>query len=231
MSIAAVGCGRLDFEPRNDGAATDAASVFACPPFALFCDGFESGDISKWSGSSLATGATVTPTTTVVHSGSFALEAIMPSQQTGAGAKVYDSVATQTTGQLALREYVFMPSQLSDYDGVIELSGAPLQYIGLYVGSDLMWAVSEDSSGGGLADYPIAVPAQPGRWYCVELEVRFGSPTVTVYIDNTQVLMTPMADPGPLYNQAAGGMTRASIDGGDAIIDDVVVANQHIGCQ
>ncbi|HSD87986.1 MAG TPA: hypothetical protein VLB44_10750 [Kofleriaceae bacterium] len=229
LSIGALGCGRLDFELRNDAAPADSTG-FACPVFAQFCDGFESGDISRWSGSSVATGGTLTVTTSVVHSGLFALEATMPPQQTGAGAKVSYSFPTQTTGRLALREHVFMPEQLSDYDGVIEFSGGLLQYIGLYVEPSLMWAVSEDSNGGGLADYPIAVLAQPGRWYCVELEVVFSPPTVIVYIDDTQVLMTPMADPSPFYNEVSGGMTRASMDGGHAIIDDVVVANQHIGC-
>ena len=232
VSIGALGCGRLDFELRNDAtpAVTTDASAFACPAFALFCDGLESGDISRWSGADIAIGGTASVTTSIVHSGLFALEATMPSQQTGAGVKVYYSFPTQTTGRLALREHVYMPQQLADYDGVIEFSGGPLQYVGLFVDSNLMWAVSEDSNGGGLADYPIAVLAQPGRWYCVELEVVFSPPTVIVYIDDAQVLMTPMADPGPFYNQVSGGMTRGSMDGGRAIIDDAVVATQHIGC-
>ena len=45
------------------------AGASPCPPFAIFCDGFESGDLGKWASLFQTNGGTVTTVTTEARGG------------------------------------------------------------------------------------------------------------------------------------------------------------------
>jgi len=226
----AAGCGRIAFDPLGGDGGHDGASVASCPAFAQFCDGFESGDVSAWSGSDVSPGGTIGATQQPVHSGNFALAATMPMQSNGAAAAVLHDFAPISTGVLAVREWINTPVPIVAYDGVLDIYDVFQHYV-LAAGDSNMWVVSENSPSGGLANY-YGSPTPPlDTWTCIEVDVTFSPRRFELFVDDVlAVSMTP-ADTAPLYRQISIGVARADIAGYRVFVDDVVQADRHIGCQ
>jgi hypothetical protein len=239
LAIALWGCGRLSFQTgdaasgdaRGEGPLTDAP--LPCPAFATFCDGFETGDITKWTDMNITTGATTIPTTAIVHSGTYALDATVPPGSNGDLAVVEHRILTFTNGMLTLREWIYQPQPLIHFDNVLRFDQvAGPSYV--TVGSDTIgaWDASEDSPSGGPLDHSSTPIVPVNRWTCVELDLTSGSPnTIEVFVDDVSVISDSMLDTVLGYDDIAVGVPRAYNAGSRTIVDDVVIANQHIGCQ
>jgi hypothetical protein len=243
----AAACGRLGFgdAPHDDAPANDDAAVATdgsaaadagggCPSFALFCDGFESGDLSKWSGEDVPASQLVT--TGARYTGTYGLDSVVPSDM-GAGAEGDVYVApgeTFATGTLAVREWVYSPAPLINYIGTLELSlGAPattLQYLEVNANDVGAWSLSEFGSA-GLHDQPGSIDAETATWTCVELVVELGSAaSATIYVDGTISTQGALTNVGDSYDHIAVGVTRANAGGFEVYVDDVAIATQRIGC-
>jgi hypothetical protein len=223
-----AGCGRIAFDPVGVG-GDGGGSASDCPAFAQFCDGFESGDFSRWSGKDLSPGGTIVASQQRAHSGSFGLAATMPMQSNGAAAAVLHDFAPISSGVLAVREWINTPVPIIDYDGVLDIFDVFQHYV-LAAGAT-NWVVSENSPGGGLQNY-FGTPTPPlDTWTCIELDVTFSPRRFELFVDDVRVVdMTP-ADPAPLYREISVGVARADIAGYSVFVDDVVQADRHIGCQ
>lgn len=223
----AAGCGRIAFDPvGGDG----GGSAPGCPAFAQFCDGFESGDFSQWTGSDVSPGGTIVATQERAHSGSFAFAGTMPMQSNGAAAAVLHDFAPISSGMLAVREWINTPVPIVAYDGVLDIYDVFQHYV-LAAGDSNRWVISENSPGGGLNNY-YATPTPPlDTWTCIEVDVTFSPPRFELFVDDTLALGMPAADPAPLYREISVGVARADLAGYSVFVDDVVQADRHIGCQ
>jgi hypothetical protein len=96
LAFALAACGRVGFEAAE------------CPPFAEFCDDFESGDLTKWSWTGVAPGATVVATETHAHSGKWGMLVAAPPTTDGGATAGFEYAAT-STGTVAIREWVYSP--------------------------------------------------------------------------------------------------------------------------
>lgn len=231
---------RANFEDRVDAAhAGDTGSggdapAQACPPSALVCDGFESGDTSRWSTTAVSPNATLVLDTTIVHSGKYALHGTVGAGPSGNSAAVVEEFALQSTGMLAVREWVYQPQPLINYDGVIILEqltggGTPSALAG--GDATMVWDVTENTVNAGSVDHATTTPAATAAWTCVELDYQFGSPSqITLFVNATLALQIDAIDTGPAFSEVLAGAARAQSGGTETIIDDVVIAREHIGC-
>ena len=225
LCVVATGCGRIAFDPAGgDGGGS------GCPAFAQFCDDFESGDLTRWTGSDVSPGGAIVASQQQAHSGSFALAATMPMRSNGSAAAVLHDFAPISSGMLAVREWINTPQPIVAYDGVLDIYDVFQHYV-LAAGDSNMWVVSENSPGGGLANY-YGSPTPPlDTWTCIEVDVTFSPRRFELFVgDVLAVSMTP-ADPAPLYREISVGVARADIAGYTVFVDDVVQADRHIGCQ
>jgi hypothetical protein len=249
LVLVIAGCGHLGFQSSDaavgDGArdsssdgmrdGTDGAAA-ACPAFAMFCDGFETGDTSRWSSTYVSPGATLGVQTTTVHHGTYAAHGMVPAGGTnGDAASPFELITEQSTGMLAVREWVFQVQPLNHYDGVIVLEATATVTPNVLVGGDpsALWDVTENPTAVISVDHTTTTPVSQGTWTCVELDYTFGSPSmIAFYIDDSPLVQVAAMDPAPHFGQIYVGAARASsLVGTDTIVDDVVIAAQHIGCQ
>jgi hypothetical protein len=213
---------------------TDAAAT-TCPTFAILCDDFESGTTAKWTTKRLGTGATVSIDGTHAHSGTLALDATVPASTTsGAGAVLVSKLASpQSTGVLALREWIYAPQPIIHFAGVVQFRNAMASNYVIGAGDDSnLWVATEDSTA-GLVDHRSMTKALDSTWVCVEQDYLFAGAMskIQFFVDDHIVIDAVAADPMPVYTNVEAGVARASVDGFRVFVDDVVIAAQHIGCQ
>ena len=223
-AVLLAGCGHLGFDPAGDGAP--AASD--CPAFATFCDGFESGDYSKWPMHDISQGGSLTVQTANVHGGHYALDATMPALFDGALAAVELPVTPQTTGTFALREWVYAPQQLAGFDAVAVLWDGK-KFINVAVDDFHHWDASDYPGSGAVIDHGSSVAAVPGVWTCIEIDVAVGA-SFQLFVDDASAIALPLDDPSIQISLVWAGLPRADAAGARVIVDDVVIAPQHIGC-
>jgi hypothetical protein len=219
-----AGCGRVAFDPLTDSGAAAAS----CPSFAQFCDGFESGDLSAWTRSDLSPGGTTVVSPEHVHSGQFALDATMPMQSNGASASVVHAFPPISSGMIAVREWIYSPVPIINYDSPLNLFDV-FQHYALVGGANPSWVISEND-GSGVTNH-FGTPTPPiNTWTCIELDVTFSPPKFELYVDDVLSVLATPADPAPLYREIDVGVARADIAGYRVFVDDVVQADRHIGC-
>ena len=248
LLILVVGCGRIDFGAQVDGRVDvlgDDASgdrpadafVLACPAFATFCDDFESGDLAKWTGARLSTGGTVVVDSARVHTGIDALDATMPPAANGDSAVTCEQFAAQSTGMLAMREWVNTSTSLAlfnsilEFENVVTCTDVETEYIVVGCDNSNDWVATENSTGGSMDHH--GTPCAPSdTWTCVELDYTLGAaPRVQVFVDDTIAIDAAPVDPTPTFDVVTAGVANARAAGFEAYVDDVVVAHQHIGCE
>ena len=122
--LLAAGC-RLDFDDVDRG-SPPAERV--CPDGVMYCDDFESGDLSAYPVTTIAAGAQLDVDSTMIHSGAFALHSTVPAIRNGAAAAVIFGFPSTSSGMLAVREWVYLPVPLVKYDGVLTIRGAQTDY-------------------------------------------------------------------------------------------------------
>jgi hypothetical protein len=211
----------------------DLAQVQICPAGSIFCDDFETGDLGKWTATSIkqAGDSVVVQTTTKAH-GTYALKAIASGT---ASASVYAEaveVFTPTAPPLALRANVYFPTTLAHFDQVIALYENNASSTNEFsIGGDDQgyWVVSENEATAPDQRSDM-VPTDAGKWHCVELVIDAAG-MVTLYVDNHK-LIGPWArvTTGISYSTLLVGVTR-SVDANEtAFIDDVAVGPSRLYC-
>jgi hypothetical protein len=193
----------------------------------LFCDGFESGDTSRWTAVTMTPTATLSVQTAVVHAGSFALDCTVPAIANGSLAAVIERFPAASTGMLAARAWFYLPQPLIHFDSVITLFGT-----GHVVTTDAddtqHWTVTEN--GTTSSDHHSSAVAVENMWQCVELDYTFAPATIALYLGDVPIVDVPAVDIGAAYTEARVGISRADVAGSRAIVDDVVIATAHVGC-
>jgi len=237
--VVVAGCGRIGFAQLDGGAVGDAAvtgdgAAGLCPAFATFCDNFESGDVSKWTTTYVTNGATLVVDGAHAHSGSRALHGTVPPGTPGDAAAAVLDYSIRTTGVLAVREWVYQPVPLTNFDGVIILEtqagGPPTLLVGADDNQD--WVASEGTTTSGTQDHSSTLLAVTSTWTCVELDYRFGVPShIDVYVNDVSVLSVAAVQASAQFDELFVAVGRAQVNGSESIVDDVAVASQHIGCQ
>ncbi len=217
--------------PPGDLAGADL-SVALCPAGAIFCDGFESGDVSKWSSANVRkdAGAVGVQSSIKLH-GMFALRAV------GNGAPapndVYAEVEkdfTPTAPPLALRANVYLPQSLTNFNQIISLYELDSSTNAFAIGGDDngSWEVSENESVAGdfVSDM---VPTASGNWHCIELVIDAGG-MVTFYVDNHKLAGPWQRTSNVTYSQLLVGVTRSIDNNVTAYIDDVAIGPSRLYC-
>src|SRR5262245_8253685 len=202
-AVLAVGCGRLAFDPAgfddddiSDGAVGDGATGNGtCPSFAVFCDGFESGDLSKWtfthySGPNPTALAVTTPT----HGGAFVLASNVPPGGQDAAASPVLAIPAQSTGTLAVRQWIYATQAIRNFNVVQVLQNDQTGQFTTVGGDEAgRWVSSDNTASNVLLDHRSAVMTAPlATWTCVEMVFTFpqnASPArIQLFVNETSVL-------------------------------------------
>src|SRR5262249_32464148 len=131
-----------------------------------FCDGFESGDTSRWTSVSVTPTATLGVESAMGHSGSFALDCTVPAIGNGSIAAVVDGFTLVSTGLLAVRAWLYLPQPLIHFDSVITLFGAgtPNHIMTLDADDTQHWTATESGTAG--IDHQSTAVAAENTWTC-----------------------------------------------------------------
>jgi hypothetical protein len=213
-------------------APPDLAAVAICPMGAIFCDDFESGDISHWSSSSIKQDAgTLAVQSTTTRHGTFALRALA----NGAlGADKYAELEKDfppTAPPFALRANVYFPQTLQHFDDLIALYEIPSGSTNAFaIGGDNNgnWVVAENESMAGdlVSDM---VPTGAGQWHCVELVIDAAG-MVTLYVDNHRLVGPWQRTSAVSYSTLLIGVTRSVDSDFVGYIDDVAIGPSRLYC-
>jgi hypothetical protein len=219
------------------GAVADGGDLpsMACPAFALLCDGYETGDFFKTSGTDTNDGAAMLVVDQqIVHSGHYALHVTVPTQsvpKAGAAQYRFTSPVPKTIAARAyVSDVVGGPSLFYNAFAAFFNSANGNQYITAGVDTNGNWVTSEpakDHNG-----TPASVKLN--SWYCVELVYDFpasGAGHIQMFIDGVSVVDSPTNDPSPGYDTFEVGIFRSHPSGDERRIDDVVLADRRVGCQ
>jgi hypothetical protein len=203
-----------------------------CPTVPAFSDGFESGNLDAWSGSSVMH-ATLASESSVVHTSHYALEA-SPSTTTNFVAYALRYFPIQPCGFIAARAWVYAAQPLATYDQVLELLGGSANdgdEINVNVAANDNWEATEFDGSAGFAN-PSSTPIAPSTWVCLELDVTVtpAASSILFYVADQEVVMAPLRTPTPAYSGFQTGLL-GMYGGTAAYIDDVAIAAQHIGCE
>jgi hypothetical protein len=215
----------------DDGGAADLA-VPICPAGSLFCDDFESDNLSKWtaSGAKADAGSVTVQSATVAH-GSFALRAL----GNGApGADVYAEAEkdfTATAPPFALRANVFFPAPLAHFDHVLALYESNSSTVSFAIGGDTdgNWVVSENESMGAPDRHSDMVPTGAGAWHCVELVIDAAG-NVTLFVDNHTLIGPWARATATTYSSLLVGVVRSVDTDFVVYIDDVAIGRSRLYC-
>jgi hypothetical protein len=225
--VVLAGC-RLGFDEIADPAER-------CANGAMFCDDFESGDLSSWPNSTISTTAQVEVATAESHSGAFAMHSQVPAIQSGASASVEFTFPIMSTGFIASREWLYLPVPLVKFDCILNVRGVQGTYATVAGDDAGRWDVTERNVSTAMTiDHHSSTAVRQNAWTCVELDYTFptdGAPArIQLYVDDALVLDEAAADAAAAYDRVAVGVTRADAAGAESIVDDVVLSYEHIGC-
>jgi hypothetical protein len=223
----------------GDGAMGDLRRGPACPTPNLFCDDFESGSTSKWNDVSVKGKTTLGVDGTQAFSGSFALDVTSQPNMVDLGvfqsenATVGLNMTPTGLPTLAARAYVRTATNPGSYALFMALFA---NTAGWAVGVDGSghWVVTQDQ--GNSPDLTTNVTMPLGQWVCVELIVD--PPSVM----NPAGRLRLLTDGSPIIDTTPSSFTAPTLfDVGlvrspgnvssQVFIDDVVLANQPIGCE
>lgn len=234
MCVAFAGCGRLGFDPL---AGSDGdGGISACPSFALFCDDFESGDLSRWARTSISGTSTVTVAAGVGRTGSFGLDAQNRPNTGGGAASSAVRRAPSATGMIAVRSWNKLMTPLRNYNLVLEFrdraSGDFTTAGGNSVANWVSTEIRAPSS--SVIDHASSVPVpNTGTWVCVEMTYTHepAPGRVQVFVNDAMVLDTPSLGSTAFDEVGVGVIRGDQALGLHVYVDDVVVADRYIGCQ
>ena len=134
----------------------------------IFEDGFESGDLSAWSGSSTEPGDTIAASTEEVISGTYAAKADVDNDVDANQAMVWINFTGQTT--VYARIYIYVPSSFSttDHTTVMQFLNDWSNILATTIDDDMtlyMWnAVAGEGYGIGVGS-----TLSKDEWHCLEM--------------------------------------------------------------
>jgi len=208
------GSGNVSAASNNATVTTPASGA------ALFSDGFESGDLSKWT-SSVATSVT----TSNAFSGTYAAECV----STGSGpAYAYKSLGSGYT-DLYLKAEVRIASRGANSVYLLKArKSTSASIVGVYVNSSGKLALRNDA---GSVTLTSSIVVSTGTWHSVELHLSVGSSGSTqVWYDGT--LVSALSQTQNTGTTAAGqlqiGDSTSSGRSFDVLVDDVVADTSFI---
>lgn len=244
--LLASACGRIGFasgELTLDGAPADVAFPDGPPPVAvscdvsrpgaLLCESFEAPDVA-WDYTVFEQGLAVRSTANAANGGA-SLEATIDGSDNFKAARwgLNSVLPNITTGELYLREWIFLPSSTVVTDQLSILVAGnrtdPFPSVNLLLRPGSAHVIIEGS------DIPHVQEFPRDRWVCVELDLDVGaSGRVELRLDGVVA-----ASEAGIDTQVAGGFT--SLDAGihyatpmqraaRMFVDEVVADTSPIGC-
>lgn len=208
----------------------DLGAVAVCPAGALFCDDFESDNLTRWSYAAIKhadMGAIARTAARAAH-GRFSVEA------TGGGTPANDNYVaivkqlTPVMPPLAMRANVWTAAPLDSYTMVMTVFDATTH--GFAVGGDDRgtWVVTEDQAGAP-DERSDMVPAGGGGWHCLELVVDGGG-KVTLFVDGHQIVGPWLRATATSYVYFGVGIGRTTLPSTDVLVDDVAIGPTRLYC-
>jgi hypothetical protein len=213
--------------------------TFSCPSFALFCDDFESGDLTKWTSLFQSNGGKVSVVDAPVFEGKHALRAFAPTSTPidasnpptiGAGARV--GIAPLSSGMFAFRARVFMTSTLAPettFVKVLAKNGVDDMNVKITVNGLLKEDTDIPDEGPELTASKVA---PTNTWFCLEWQATIATTGhQRLILDGETVLDTNENNFSSLgYDQVQAGFeaSKGSLTQ-EVLFDDVVIATQPIG--
>jgi len=158
---------------------------------------------------------------------------VPPAAMTGGYALLHKTIPTQTTGVIAVRQWIYALAPFNLFDEVVKLSLSTTMNQYMVFGCDNLnnWSATERSPAAGLVDHYSTVPCVTGTWVCVETVYSLSTRRAAFYVNGATIVDVAVADPAPQFDRVEVGATRADSAGFHVHIDDVVVAPQRMPCQ
>jgi hypothetical protein len=210
----------------------DLAAPPVCPPGALFCDDFESGNTSRWTQPIVqpSTGATLAASTAQARHGIYSLHSI--ASYTPSEALSYEEYDWGgTAAPLAIRFSVYLPSAPPSGTYVAQLTNGSVGFaIGTHTSGNGTWAILENQ---GPTLHPTPQSVAIGAWTCIELVVNSNN-TVEIFFNGapTPAHTFTRITSSVAYNVLGAGADRPQGSGPQAemYIDDVAMATSRLYC-
>jgi hypothetical protein len=231
--------GDSEADVEADG-GDDGGDHAVCPEFAVFCDGFETGDLSRWDITAIAPPTSIVVESTMAHSGKDAL--LASSTVNGDGGTNFGDLAyaekqlyPMGSGVFALRVYVWLE------EGQVALTD--IVQLGTESGKGDTLGLGFDMNGGldvlrqaSVDETKFAATIPTSRWVCLEWIVSLGtSGSWSVYVDGTKAFsestLTLDSTAPPYDDLRLGYLSTAGTAAQMMYFDDVVLAKQRIGCE
>jgi hypothetical protein len=207
--------------------------VPVCPGNAIFCDDFESGDVSKWTTQELFfdLGAEINVQQAIVRHGQYALHTSATGHDmAGAGHSIVIKGLPNVTPPLAVRANVFAVQPLDHYGVSVELYDDTTHGFSVSADNQDVWTLTEDqATGGGPDHHTDMVPYDTGSWHCIEIVIDAAG-FVTFYVDNHQLLAPFPRMSTVAYTTLQMGIGRTVNPVNDVYVDDVAVAPTRLYC-
>jgi len=207
---------------------------------AIFSDGFESGDFSAWTGTSIPTGSTVETVTSPVHQGSYAAHIVRP-LDLDVHPNIYKDFSTVSTAYA--RFYVRF--------GSLPSSNGAIYYPAYFGMSEYPTYVTEISAynNDGTVYWRIGMPDDDANWYfsvssstvsvdtwyCVEIK-KVGASSVgesRLYVDGVEVASVTGKNTGTKgqCNELSfwADSSGAGLPQIDTYFDSVIINSSYIG--
>jgi hypothetical protein len=217
--------------PPPDLAGVDGG-VVTCPSSALFCDDFESDNLTRWTKSSDIKN---------VDMGSIGREFIRAAHGLWSVEAMGSGIPPSTDNYirlekdlpamsppLAVRANFWTAQPLGNYTTVMSIYD-PTNH-GFSVGGDSSstWVVTEDAAAAP-DRHSDMVPAGGGGWHCVELVVDGGG-NVTLFVDGHQLAGPWARATVTAYSAFFFGIERTAVAGSDVFVDDVAIGPTRLYC-
>lgn len=152
--------------PIKPAAVTPPPSAGVCATGEFFSDGFESGGLGAWDGSTTGSGDSVGASTDTASSGTYSLKADVDNVPT-AQARVFKNFAGQTT--ISALIYIFLDPAFSISNNVeVMYFTTPGQVLTTYIRSDMTLNLWNDFV---MENYPTATTITKGEWHTLEMQV------------------------------------------------------------
>jgi hypothetical protein len=154
--------GAVPIKPAAVGPPPDAG---VCSTGEFFSDGFESGDLSAWDGSTAGTGDSVAASTDTVVAGTYSLKAEVDNVP-NAQARVFKDFAGQTT--ISATAYIFLDPAFS-ISGNVEVMyfTTPGQVLTAHIKDDMTLNLWNDFA---MENYSTATTISKGEWHALEMQ-------------------------------------------------------------
>jgi hypothetical protein len=154
--------GAVPIKPAAVGPPPDAG---VCSTGEFFSDGFESGDLSAWDGSTVGTGDSVGAVTERAITGTYSLKADVDNVP-NAQARVFKDFAGQTT--ISATVYIFLDPAFSISNNVeVMYFTTPTQILTAHIKSDMTLNLWNEVA---MENYSTATTISTGEWHTLEMQ-------------------------------------------------------------